>query len=131
MKSRITSWYPRLHAIERGLPESTLAQLRLQRAFLSAVVDQVSSRTRVSAGYMSAYYDLRGHIDWVQQKVDARIAVLLAAGDQPDADGTIASDDDATAPADPRAFSDVEMGIDDDLRAMRQAGQATRTERET
>lgn len=134
MKSRITSWYPRLHAIERGLPESTLAQLRLQRAFLSAVVDQVSSRTRVSAGYMSAYYDLRGHIDWVQQKVDARIAVLLA-GDVADADADTADPAagtgiDAGAPADPRAYSDVEMGIDDDLRAMRQAGQATRPGRD-
>ena len=65
MKSRIANWYPRLHAIERGLPESTLPQLRLQKRFLAAVVDQVSSRTRVSAGYMSAYYDLRGHIDFV------------------------------------------------------------------
>lgn len=129
MKSRITSWYPRLHAIERGLPESTLHQLRLQKRFLAAVVDQVSSRTRVSAGYMSAYYDLRGHIDWVQQKVDARIAELVT-GDQPDADGVPANDEDAAAPVDPRAFSDVEMGIDDDLRAMRQAGQSTRTERE-
>jgi hypothetical protein len=129
MKSRITGWYPRLHAIERGLPESTLPQLRLQKRFLVAVVDQVSSRTRVSAGYMSAYYDLRGHIEWVTAKVDARI-VELSAADQAEAGGLPGADDVSTAPADPRAFSDVEMGIDDDLRAMRLAGQATRADRD-
>ena len=43
MKSRIFNWYPQLHAIERGLPDSTLPQLRLQRRFLQAVVDQVSA----------------------------------------------------------------------------------------
>jgi hypothetical protein len=129
MNSRIVNWYPRLHAIERGLPESTLTQLRLQRRFLRAVVDQVSIRTRVSAGYMSAYYDLRGHIDWVVEKVDARIAELELLA--PEGAGEAAADAalDA-APVDPTGFSDEAMGIDDDLREMREAGGGPRRGRE-
>lgn len=124
MKSRIFNWYPQLHAIERGLPDSTLPQLRLQRRFLQAVVDQVSARTRVSAGYMSAYYDLRGHIDFVEHQIDARIAVLTAAGtEDPQAD---AGEGAADGPLDPARFSDEAMGIDDDLREMRSAGTATK-----
>jgi hypothetical protein len=61
--------------------------------------------------------------------VDARI-VELSAADQAEAGGLPGADDVSTAPADPRAFSDVEMGIDDDLRAMRLAGQATRADRD-
>lgn len=126
MKSRVFNWYPRLHAIERGLPESTLPQLRLQRRFLQAVVDQVSARTRVSAGYMSAYYDLRGHIDFVEHQIDARIAVLTATGaEDAEADGE-AGTAPPDGPLDPTRFSDEAMGIDDDLREMRAAGAATR-----
>jgi TRAP transporter TAXI family solute receptor len=132
MSRRIISWYPRIHAIERGLPESTLPQLEAQRDFLNAVVAHVSSRVRVTAGYLAAYYDLRINIAFVLRQVERRIEELRAAaeGREPaiaDDGADVALGEarrpDPGAPArplpDPRAFSDEEMGIDDDLREMR------------
>jgi hypothetical protein len=71
----------------------------------------------VSAGYLAAYYDLRGNIAFVQRLVDQRI------GDLRRADGTgrepaPAVPLDPALVADPRRISDRDMGIDDDLRAI-------------
>jgi uncharacterized protein len=120
-RRKVVGWYPRIYAIERGLPDATLPELALQHEFLRAVVAQVSTRQRVSAGYLAAYYDLRGNITFVQDLVDQRIAELHAeAGDQAPAGQELeeAALDPALV-ADPRRISDKAMGIDDDLRAMR------------
>jgi TRAP-type uncharacterized transport system substrate-binding protein len=114
---KIVGWYPRIYAIERGLPEATLPELELQQEFLRAIVAQVSSRQKVSAGYLAAYYDLRGNIAFVQRLVVQRIAELRAT------DGTIAVPStpaplDPALVADPRRITDRDMGIDDDLRAI-------------
>jgi hypothetical protein len=132
MRRRIISWYPRIHAIERGLPDSTLPQLEAQRDFLNAIVAHVASRTRVTAGYLAAYYDLRINIAFVLRQVEQRIEELRAAEDgrAPARADDAAADElgDVTRPdpvpatsptVDPRRFSDVELGIDDDLRETR------------
>lgn len=116
---KIVGWYPRIYAIERGLPDATLPELALQHEFLRAVVAQVSSRQRVSAGYLAAYYDLRANIGFVQRLVDQRIGELRPRTD----DGALdAQTPDAPVDPglvnDPRRISDEAMGIDDDLRAM-------------
>lgn len=114
---QVVGWYPRIRAIERGLPDATLPELELQREFLRAIVAQVSSRQQVSAGYLAAYYDLRGNIAFVQGLVDQRIAELHETGG-------VTSTTDADTPldpalvADPRRITDRAMGIDDDLRAI-------------
>ena len=62
----------------------------------------------------------------MQGKVDERIA-QLAAAEPGGLDGEAAVEAAlGDVPADPTRFSDEAMGIDDDLRAMRQAGAATR-----
>jgi hypothetical protein len=114
---KIVGWYPRLYAIERGLPDATLPELELQHEFLRAIVARVSSRQKVSAGYLAAYYDLRANIAFVQRLVDGRIAELHAEH------GTTQREAppeplDPRLVADPRRISDVAMGIDDDLRAL-------------
>jgi hypothetical protein len=122
MSSKITNWYPRIYAIERGLPDATLPELELQHEFLRAIVARVASRTRVSAGYLAGYYDLRNNIGFVQQQVQARIDELRAAegltvparaGDREEPGLDPAQVDDLLR------ISDEAMGIDDDLRAMR------------
>lgn len=74
LRSRITGWYPRIHAIERGVNDSSLEELREQRAFLGSLVAEMSRKTRVPASYLAAYYDLGIDIEYVTRRVDARIA---------------------------------------------------------
>jgi TRAP-type uncharacterized transport system substrate-binding protein len=114
---RIVGWYPRIYAIERGLPDATTPELELQRDFLRAIVAQVSQQQRVSAGYLAAYYDLRVNIAFVQRLVDQRIQDLEGPGDATPATDTLAPLDPALV-ADPLRITDRQMGIDDDLRAM-------------
>lgn len=116
-RRKIVGWYPRIYAIERGLPDATLPELELQHEFLRAIVAQVARQSRVSAGYLAAYYDLRGNIGFVQRLVDQRIAELRPAGGietTADPDAPL----DPALVADPRRITDREMGIDDDLRAI-------------
>jgi hypothetical protein len=116
-RRRIVGWYPRIYAIERGLPDATLPELALQKEFLRAIVAQVSQQSRVSAGYLAAYYDLRLNIAFVQRMLDQRIEELdAAAGITPDT-GPEEPLDPALV-ADPRRITDRQMGIDDDLRAI-------------
>jgi uncharacterized protein len=114
MKSRIIGWYPRIHAIERNLDRATLPELEAQRDFLNAVVEQVASRTRVPAGYLAAYYDLRIDIAFVARQVDARIATLRAEqGLPPETGGPgLASRGLERGRADPTRITDDEMGLD-------------------
>ncbi len=114
---KIVGWYPRIHAIERGLPDATLPELELQHEFLRAIVAQVSSRQKVSAGYLAAYYDLRGNIAFVQNLLNRRIAELRASDGPAPATAPHAPLDPALV-ADPRRITDREMGIDDDMRAL-------------
>jgi TRAP-type uncharacterized transport system substrate-binding protein len=116
-RRKIVGWYPRIYAIERGLPDATLPELELQHEFLRAIVAQVSSRQKVSAGYLAAYYDLRGNIAFVQRLVDERIAGLEGTSGDPSASGPDAPLDPAIV-ADPRRITDRAMGIDDDMRAI-------------
>jgi TRAP-type uncharacterized transport system substrate-binding protein len=116
-RRKIVGWYPRIYAIERGLPDATLPELALQQEFLRAIVAQVSQQSRVSAGYLAAYYDLRLNIAFVQRMLDQRIEELAASGGVVPATGPAAPLDPALV-ADPRRITDREMGIDDDLRAI-------------
>ena len=81
MRGRINNWYPRIHAIERGIDSASLGQLEENRDFLRAVAAQLETKTRVPAGYGAAYYDLRIDLQYVMERVEGRIAVLRAAQD--------------------------------------------------
>jgi hypothetical protein len=80
LRSRIVGWYPRIHAIERGIDSADLDELLRQREFLGSLSEQVSHKTKVPASYLAAYYDLRADIEYVTHRLDARIATLQAAG---------------------------------------------------
>jgi hypothetical protein len=84
----------------------------------------------VTAGYLAAYYDLRINIAFVMRQVEQRMEDLRAAeeGREPATlpDATLAHGASVPGPvaptqpvADPKRFSDEQMGIDDDLREMR------------
>ncbi len=87
--SRIVGWYPRLHWIEQHLTDFSLEELDDQAEFLADLDRSLPIRTRVSAGYLSAYYDLRLTLDFVISRVEQRrqeLRGLEAAGVAPQPD---------------------------------------------
>lgn len=105
--SRIVSWYPRIHAIERNLETSSMTELMAQQDFLRSLDARLARQKRVPAGYMAVYYDLRTDLTFVIHKVEARITELGG-----EAALTAAQANDARLPADPHAITDAAMGID-------------------
>lgn len=84
--SRIVSWYPRLHWIERNLDRFSAEQLDRERRFLVDLDASLPTRTRVSAGYLAAYYDLRRTLQFVSDRVETRadeLSDLEASGATP------------------------------------------------
>ena len=69
---RIVGWYPRLHWIEQNLDRFSAEQLDEQLAFLKDLEASLPTRTRVSAGYLAAYYDMRRTLEFVSGRVAAR-----------------------------------------------------------
>jgi hypothetical protein len=105
--SRIVSWYPRIHAIERNLETSSLTELMAQQDFLRSLDARLARQKRVPASYMAVYYDLRTDLTFVIHKVEARITKLGG-----EAALTAAQANDALLPRDPHAITDAAMGID-------------------
>jgi TRAP transporter TAXI family solute receptor len=84
--SRIVSWYPRLHWVEQNLDRFSAEQVDVQREFLSNLDASLPNRTRVSAGYLAAYYDLRRTIAFVAERLEIRrqeLRNLEASGASP------------------------------------------------
>ena len=84
--SRIVSWYPRLHWIEQNLDSFSTEQLDAQLVFLKDLDSSLPTRTRVSAGYLAAYYDMRTTVRFVSGRVAARhdeLRDMEAAGAAP------------------------------------------------
>jgi TRAP transporter TAXI family solute receptor len=102
MFGRIGNYYPRIHAIERGLARATLPQLDEQLTYLRDLDAQLPDRTRVTTGYLPRYFDLRAHIAFVERQVSARRAALLA---QEDEGPTDQAGEDTVVPVDPGATS--------------------------
>ena len=85
-KRRIVGWYPRLHWIEQNLDRFSAEQLDEQLTFLKDLDASLPTRTRVSAGYLAAYYDMRTSLRFVSGRVQARrdeLRDLEAAGASP------------------------------------------------
>jgi TRAP-type uncharacterized transport system substrate-binding protein len=83
MSSRVVGYYPRIHAIERNLRRSSVQQLDEQLAYLQGLDEQLPHRTRVTAGYLSSYFQLKSHLRDVIGRVEARRAELVATTAEP------------------------------------------------
>lgn len=97
-RGRISNWYPRLVAIERGIDTADLLKLEQDRDFLTALATQLATRTRVPGIYGAAHFDLRADVEFVTRKVDARMAELRADG--MDGDAATPGDRDRAGPVD-------------------------------
>jgi hypothetical protein len=83
MSSRVVGYYPRIASIERNLGHSSLQELDDQLTYLHGLEHQLPTRTRVTAGYMSAYFQLQSHISYVIGRVESRRAELVARDEEP------------------------------------------------
>jgi TRAP transporter TAXI family solute receptor len=80
MNSRVIEHYPRIHRIERNLRRATLPELDEQLAYLRTLEERLPDRTKVTAGFLSSYFQLESHVAFVISRVEARRAQLLEGG---------------------------------------------------
>ncbi len=82
MRRRLLYWYQQLKAIEKSLGRAeTPAELTAQQAELERIDARVA-RIRVPLGFSDQFYDLRGHIDLVRQRIGQRATGLTAVTEQ-------------------------------------------------
>ncbi len=81
MRRRLLYWYRQLKAIERSLDVArTPADFAAQQAELERIDARVQ-RIRVPLGFSDQFYDLRGHIDLVRQRISQRAPGLRMAAE--------------------------------------------------
>lgn len=77
MNSRVLNWYPEITAIDRDLDKYSLEQVDEKVKFLDELDAEITGRTKVSKGYLPAYFHLRSHMSYVKGRLEQRRAALL------------------------------------------------------
>ncbi len=81
MRRRLLYWYRQLKALERSLEGArTQADFAVSQAELERIDARVQ-RIRVPLGFSDQFYDLRGHIDLVRQRIGQRTPALRMAAE--------------------------------------------------
>lgn len=75
-RSKITRWYRTVRDIDRNIPHMDIPTIERVLATLDDIERQLQERVTVSTSFMSQYYDLRSHIDLVQDRLQKRLAQL-------------------------------------------------------
>lgn len=79
VRRRLLYWYRQLKALERSLDDScSPSDIAAQHAEIERIDARVA-RIRVPLGFSDQFYDLRGHIDLVRQRIAQRTPGLRAA----------------------------------------------------
>lgn len=76
-KRKITRWYRQVRGMDRSVPNMDMAEIDRSLETLDAIEQQLQETVNVPVDYMSEYYDLRGNIDLVQDRLEKRRARLL------------------------------------------------------
>jgi len=81
MRRRLLYWYRQLKALERNLEDArSQADFAVTQAELERIDARVR-RIRVPLGFSDQFYDLRGHIDLVRQRIGQRAPALRMAAE--------------------------------------------------
>jgi hypothetical protein len=86
MNSRVLNLYPEITAIDRDLEKYAVEQVNEKMKFLDELDAEITRRTRVTKGYLPAYFHLRSHMHYVRGRLEERRSALL--GTQVDASRT-------------------------------------------
>jgi TRAP-type uncharacterized transport system substrate-binding protein len=80
-RNKITRWYSLVRDMDRNIPNMDIPTIEKALATLDDIERQLQERVSVPASFMSQYYDLRSHIDLVQDRLQKRHAQLTQARD--------------------------------------------------
>ena len=75
-KRKVTRWYRIVRSIDQAVAHMDLTQIDQALVDLEGIEAQLQEKVTVSETFMSNYYDLRGHIDLVQGRLQKRKAKL-------------------------------------------------------
>jgi TRAP transporter TAXI family solute receptor len=79
MKSQIVNQYPQILSIERQLSRYTIQEVDEKLVYMRELDDQLSQKTRLTAGYLQPFYQMRGDVRYVIGKLEKRREELLAS----------------------------------------------------
>jgi TRAP transporter TAXI family solute receptor len=77
-RRKVTRWYGIVRSIDQRVQHMDLDEVDRALADLDEIEAQLQEKVTVGEGFMSLYYDLRGHIDLVQERLRRRREKLLA-----------------------------------------------------
>lgn len=78
-RRKVTRWYKEIRAIDVRIPKMTLEQCDEALEQLNGLDEQLQEQMRVSESYMASFYDLRWHLEVVQDRIIGRKDKLLKA----------------------------------------------------
>jgi hypothetical protein len=82
-RRKVTRWYSIVRSIDQRVQQMDIAEIDRAIADLDTIEAQLQEKVTVGEGFMSLYYDLRGHIDLVQARLRRRKERLLAQASNP------------------------------------------------
>lgn len=82
-RRKVTRWYKEIRAIDVRIPKMDLAECDEALQQLEGLDEQLQEQMRVSESYMASFYDLRWHLEVVQDRIIARKNKLLKAAGLP------------------------------------------------
>jgi TRAP transporter TAXI family solute receptor len=88
-RGKITRWYGTVRSMDRNVPNMDVQQIDDALASLGQIETELQEKVSVSAAYMADYYDLRGHIDLVQDRLNKRRASLMRATEKTGTDSLL------------------------------------------
>lgn len=108
-RRKVTRWYKEIRAIDMRIPKMTLAECDESLEQLTALDELLQEQMRLSEVYMASFYELRWHMEVVQDRIIARKNKLLSDAGLPpvetgDAAGSAGTDPDLQA-VDPAAVA--------------------------
>ena len=82
-RRKVTRWYSIVRSIDQRVQQMDIAEIDRAITDLDTIEAQLQEKVTVGEGFMSLYYDLRGHIDLVQARLRRRKERLLAQASNP------------------------------------------------
>lgn len=75
-RRKITRWYGIVRSMDRNVPTMDVQQIDEALTGLEKIETELQEKVSVSGAFMADYYDLRGHIDLVQGRLQKRRDLL-------------------------------------------------------
>lgn len=79
MRSQIVGQYPQILSVERQLSRLTIQEIEEKLIYMRDLDDELSRKTRLTAGYLQPFYQMRRDVRYVIGRLEERRAELLTS----------------------------------------------------